>query len=294
MKNIRTIAALVLFVAALSAQESVAVLPPLAGKNVGEMTKKVVRSAFSDCISAPGSGYTAYNRDHTDLLVKELGEQGGVLYDEKSAKELGMRMGVQYVCISELTKDEDEFLIECKLINVETGATKTESEFVTKSTNDVVRKASVAAIKRLLGMGGEEKGMVAVRTEPAPPTTGKGTVQAPTTASKPAQAKSVGQGKANNETAAQRGAVRQAKQYLGTQGFSRRGLIDQLKFEGFTNEEATYGADNVNADWMEQSAIKAKQYLDIMGFSRGGLINQLEFEGFTNEEAAYGARAAGL
>jgi hypothetical protein len=294
MKNIRTIAALVLFVAALSAQESVAVLPPLAGKNVGEMTKKVVRSAFSDYISAPGSGYTAYDRDHTDLLIKELGEQRSVLYDEKSAKELGMRIGVRYVCISELTKDENDFLIECKLINVETGAAKTESEFATKSTNDVVRKASIAAIKRLLGMGDEEKDMVAVRTEPAPPATGKGTAAASTTASKPAQTDPVAQGEANNETVGQRNAVQKAKQYLGIQGFSRKGLIRQLDFEGFTNEEAMYGADNANADWMEQSARKAKRYLSIQGFSRKGLIRQLEFEGFTSEEAAYGVRAVGL
>ncbi len=34
-----------------------------------------------------------------------------------------------------------------------------------------------------------------------------------------------------------------AEQYLEFSAFSRSGLIDQLKFEGFTTEQATYGVD---------------------------------------------------
>ncbi|WP_240666792.1 Ltp family lipoprotein [Longirhabdus pacifica] len=38
-------------------------------------------------------------------------------------------------------------------------------------------------------------------------------------------------------------AVKPAEQYLQFSSFSRSGLITQLKFEGFTTEEATYGVD---------------------------------------------------
>ena len=40
-------------------------------------------------------------------------------------------------------------------------------------------------------------------------------------------------------------AAKKAKEYLDMMAFSRRGLIDQLKFEGFTEDEAEYGATSV-------------------------------------------------
>ena len=76
--------------------------------------------------------------------------------------------------------------------------------------------------------------------------------------------------------------------------FSRSGLITQLEFEGFTNQDATYGVDAVGANWNEQAAKKAAGYLDMMAFSRSGLITQLEFEGFTPAQAEYGVRTTGL
>lgn len=91
----------------------------------------------------------------------------------------------------------------------------------------------------------------------------------------------------------QKNALSQAKSYLSFSAFSYTGLIKQLEFEGFTNEEATYGADNCGADWNEQAAKSAKSYLDFSSFSRSGLIKQLEYEGFTSEQAEYGATAVG-
>ena len=76
--------------------------------------------------------------------------------------------------------------------------------------------------------------------------------------------------------------------------FSREGLIEQLEYEGFSNEDATYGADNSGADWMEQAAKSAESYLDFTSFSRQGLIEQLEYEGFTEEQAIHGADSVGI
>ena len=95
-------------------------------------------------------------------------------------------------------------------------------------------------------------------------------------------------------TKAQENAAKKAKEYLNIMAFSRTGLIKQLEFEGFTNEEAVYGVDNVSVDWNEQAVKKAKEYLNIMAFSRSGLIKQLEFEGFTYEQAVYGVEQNGL
>ena len=91
----------------------------------------------------------------------------------------------------------------------------------------------------------------------------------------------------------QSNAVKKAQSYLDFTAFSRKGLIEQLEYEGFTNEEAVYGADHCGADWKEQAAKKAAEYLDFMSFSKQDLIEQLEYEGFTASEAAYGVSAVG-
>ena len=89
--------------------------------------------------------------------------------------------------------------------------------------------------------------------------------------------------------AAKDDALSRAQSYIKSQSFSRDGLVDQLEYEGFTKEEAEYGADNCGADWNEMAIKKAKSYIKTSGFSRDGLIHQLEYEGFTKEEAEYGA-----
>lgn len=94
-------------------------------------------------------------------------------------------------------------------------------------------------------------------------------------------------------TIGQKNACQQAESYLSIMPFSYNGLIEQLEYEGFSNQEATYAADNCGADWNEQAAKQAKSYLEIMSFSRKSLIEQLEYEGFTAEQAGYGARENG-
>lgn len=96
------------------------------------------------------------------------------------------------------------------------------------------------------------------------------------------------------ETVAQKNAVRSAKDYINYTAFSKTGLIEQLEFEGYSNEDATYAVNQLSVDWKEQAAISAKNYLEYTSFSRKGLIEQLEFEGFTKEEAIYGVDQTGL
>ena len=87
-------------------------------------------------------------------------------------------------------------------------------------------------------------------------------------------------------------AALKAKSYLRSSSFSRDGLIGQLEFEGFTEDEAengiSYLEENNLVDWNEQAAQKAKSYLRSSSFSRESLISQLEFEGYTDEQAEYG------
>ena len=88
-------------------------------------------------------------------------------------------------------------------------------------------------------------------------------------------------------------ALSKAHDYLDFSSFSYTGLVEQLEFEGFSTEAATYAVDNCGADWNEQAAAKAQSYLDFSSFSRQGLVDQLIFEGFTAEQAEYGVTAVG-
>lgn len=88
-------------------------------------------------------------------------------------------------------------------------------------------------------------------------------------------------------------SLSRAKSYLETMSFSKKGLIKQLKFEGYTAKEAKYGASKCGANWKNQAAAKAKSYLDTMPFSKKGLIKQLKFDGFTDSEAKYGVSKCG-
>ena len=88
-------------------------------------------------------------------------------------------------------------------------------------------------------------------------------------------------------------AVKKAKSYLKHSDFSRKGLIDQLAYEGFTTDECVYGADYSGADWNAECLGKAKSYISHSAFSQTGLMNQIEYEGFTTDQIAYGIANCG-
>ena len=51
-------------------------------------------------------------------------------------------------------------------------------------------------------------------------------------------------------------AVAKAEDYLDYTAFSRQGLIDQLEYDDFSTEDATFAVDNIIVDWNEQAAKK--------------------------------------
>lgn len=89
------------------------------------------------------------------------------------------------------------------------------------------------------------------------------------------------------------GAVEQARLYIKFAPFSHKGLVRQLVYGGgFSEQEATYGADNCGADWDEQARLCAEEYIDLLGEGEHELIEQLEYEGFTEEQAKSGVKKA--
>ena len=95
-------------------------------------------------------------------------------------------------------------------------------------------------------------------------------------------------------TVAQENAVQSAQSYIDMGGFSKQGLIGQLEYEKFSQKDATFAANNIDANWNQQAAQSAESYMDMGGFSRQGLIDQLEYEGFTTKQATFGANSVGL
>jgi hypothetical protein len=181
-------AAAILTLSAVSPQEKVAVLPPQVGKTVTEINKKTVRSTFLSYISEPGSGFAAFESHIIDMMVqRETGGQPNMLYDEKVARDIGKKLGVPLVCIIDLTRDEHDFLIECKLVSVDTGRAVSKSEVTSGLTNAELKRASEAVIKKLMAGSGAittssaPTASAAVRTEPT-------SRAAATTTSTPSQA----------------------------------------------------------------------------------------------------------
>jgi len=99
---------------------------------------------------------------------------------------------------------------------------------------------------------------------------------------------------ASAATPGQNNARKKAVSYLEYGAFSRSGMINQLKYEGFTTAQATYGVTVLHVNWSRQAMLKAKEYLDYDSFSHRGLIEQLEYEGFTVGQATYGVSRTGL
>jgi Host cell surface-exposed lipoprotein len=95
-------------------------------------------------------------------------------------------------------------------------------------------------------------------------------------------------------TVAQENAIESARSYLDFAGFSRKGLIDQLVYEGYSKKDATIAVDRIKPNWRKEAVQSAESYLDFSSFSRSGLIEQLEYEGYTPAQAAYAVKRVGL
>ncbi len=183
----------------------------------------------------------------------------------------------------------------------------------TTNTNEITNTLSSITITESVDTAQAEEPEEAPKNDAAPETTAKATTtttKAPTKATTTTTTKATTKATTTTTTKATTkattttttkpaiplgkiNALKKAQDYLAFSSFSHKGLVEQLEFEGFTNEEANYGADNCGADWNEQAAKKAQNYLDFSSFSRDGLIEQLEFEGFTHEQALYGVTAVG-
>lgn len=117
----------------------------------------------------------------------------------------------------------------------------------------------------------------------SPPTAAAPVAEAPAPTATPITAAVTTSG----ETASQGNARNSAQRYLRVLAFSRGSLINQLKYEGFSEEDAAYAVDSLNTNWNEQALKKVASYLRSSAFSRSRLIGQLMYEQFSQEQAEF-------
>ena len=82
-------------------------------------------------------------------------------------------------------------------------------------------------------------------------------------------------------------AIESAESYSNVFAYSKKYLIEQLKYEGFSEDIAECAAKSINANWKENCVKSAYSYLDLFSFSKKELIHQLDYDGFTPEEIDY-------
>lgn len=106
----------------LIAQIQVAVLEPIAiTNNIHSIEKSMIGGEITKAIASQ-KGYAAFSRgtDINQILEEQSFQQSGMV-DDVTRKRLGALQGVDYVCITKITKEENAFYIEANLVDVETG-----------------------------------------------------------------------------------------------------------------------------------------------------------------------------
>ena len=117
---------LILLLSALSlttfAQEKqVAILEPIAmTKEVSTMHRSMVRGEMVKAISRQ-SGYAAFTRTDIDQIMTEQNFQQSGMVDDATRKRIGAMQGVDYVCVTKITKEGNNYYLEANLVNIETG-----------------------------------------------------------------------------------------------------------------------------------------------------------------------------
>ncbi len=117
---------LILLLSALSlttfAQEKqVAILEPIAiTKEVSTMHRSMVRGEMVKAIGRQ-SGYAAFTRTDIDQIMSEQNFQQSGMVDDATRKRIGAMQGVDYVCVTKITKEGNNYYLEANLVNIETG-----------------------------------------------------------------------------------------------------------------------------------------------------------------------------
>ncbi|MDR3000028.1 MAG: penicillin-binding protein activator LpoB [Fibromonadaceae bacterium] len=161
MKTLKLIAMLLLFCNIAMAQQKSKVAIGVIGEEPPKSNAlKGLGSQLTKALVKNGE-YTAVDR--SDAILKQIGKEhryqrSGAVSD-RQIRELGKQFGVQYMCIVESSKVMDSYLLEAKLVDVETaeiiGMGSTPSGLA--SIGDLIAASEELSIQ-LLGSGTKGRG----------------------------------------------------------------------------------------------------------------------------------------
>ena len=94
-------------------------------------------------------------------------------------------------------------------------------------------------------------------------------------------------------TTGQQLALERGKELVDSRGISYNYLVHELTYyNGFTEEEATFAADNCGADWYAEAVECATGYLENSPYDLEGIVSIMAYEGFTQAQTDYGLSTA--
>lgn len=121
MKKLLILLLSALSVAIFAQEKQVAILEPIAmTKEVSTMHRSMVRGEMVKAISRQ-SGYAAFTRTDIDQIMSEQNFQQSGMVDDATRKRIGAMQGVDYVCVTKITKEGNNYYLEANLVNIETG-----------------------------------------------------------------------------------------------------------------------------------------------------------------------------
>jgi hypothetical protein len=139
----------------LTAQEqrpSVAVLEPVGNASITTTNKMIARGYLEQYI-VNSRKYRVVDRNRTNEIMKEHSFSRGGLVDNEKAKDLGKLLQADIVCVSELRREEGNFIAICSLIDVESGEVfASATEFLASDSNMDIRNGIERAAMTLMGV----------------------------------------------------------------------------------------------------------------------------------------------
>ena len=105
----------------LHAQLQVAMLEPVVVTGeVKLIEKSMLRGEMTKAIASQ-KGFAAFSRTDIDQIMAEHNFQQSGMVDDATRKRLGEMQGVDYVCVTKISKEGKNFYLEACLVHIETG-----------------------------------------------------------------------------------------------------------------------------------------------------------------------------
>jgi len=127
--------------------------------------KKVVNTEMLDAL-VKNKRYTAVERSDVFLakVAEEHKKQRGGSVDDKQISELGKQFGVQFVCVADVTKVKDSYLVSARIIDVETAQVdKMGKAYSHLESEDDLKDVSERVVTSMFGDGITDVEMVFVK-----------------------------------------------------------------------------------------------------------------------------------